>query len=206
MKKIESWKDITVGQLIEIKKLDLDNKANTLATQSSLIKILYGEDAENLPFEVYMDKVLEITNAFSTPLKGEYKPVVELCGKVYKAVPIEEFTTREFTDFDTLARENNENNLPVLLALIYRSDDEHIESNYAEAIKEKGNLFSQNMDAVTAVGAVGFFTNALLRYLKTTVLSSEAARMMMEKNPKMKEAMKQVEDFLAGVGTSPFMN
>jgi hypothetical protein len=201
MKSIKSWSDITVGQLIELKKLDLEHKSNTLATQSQLIKLLYGADADNMPFDEYMDKVMEITEAFSTPLKGDYKPQVELCGKVYKAVPIENFTTREFTDFDTLARDNNDNNLPLLLALIYRSDDEQTDKDkYSESVKEKSKLFADNMDAVTAVGAVSFFTNALLQYLRTTLLSSEKARMMMESDPKMKESMRILQDYLGGVG------
>lgn len=201
MKSIKSWSDITVGQLIAIKKLDLEHKSNTLATQSQLIKLLYGADADNMPFDEYMDKVMEITEAFSTPLKGDYKPQVELCGKVYKAVPIENFTTREFTDFDTLARENNDDNLPLLLALIYRSDDEkNDKGEYTETITHKSKLFADNMDATTAVGAVSFFTNALLQYLRTTLLSSEKARMMMESNPKMKESMRMLQEYLDGVG------
>lgn len=207
MKKIESWKDITVGQLIEIRKLNIENNADSIATQSALIRILYGENAENLSFVDYMDKVMEISNALNSPLKGEYKAEFELGGIEFKAKPIEEFSTREFTDFDTLARENNDENLPMLLALIYWGSDDvgYDNDHYVDCIRAKAE-FLKDLDAVTAVGAVGFFTNALLAYLNNTILSSEAARTMIESNPKMKEQMKVLRDFLDGVGTSPSMN
>lgn len=201
MNKIESWSDVTVRQLIEIKKLDLDNTANTIGTQNKLVEILFGVKADDMQFDEYMEKVLAVSEVLSKPLVGVYKPKFEFGGCEFEAVPIETFTTREFTDFDTLARENNAENFPLLLALIYRGsgDDEYDKDDYSNCVKDKAE-FLKNLDVVTAVGAINFFTNALLRYLKDTIASSDAAKVMMEKNPKMKESMKMLEDYLVGVG------
>lgn len=201
MNKIESWSDVTVRQLIEIKKLDLDNTANTIGTQNKLVEILFGVKADDMQFDEYMEKVLAVSEVLSKPLVGVYKPKFEFDGCEFEAVPIETFTTREFTDFDTLARENNAEHFPLLLALIYRGsdDDEYDKDHYSDCVKDKAE-FLKNLDVVTAVGAINFFTNALLHYLKDTIVSSDAAKVMMEKNPKMKESMKMLEDYLAGVG------
>lgn len=201
MKKIESWSDVTVRQLIEIKKLDLDNTANTIGTQNKLVEILFGVKADDMQFDEYMEKVLAVSEVLSKPLVGVYKPKFEFNGGEFEAVPIEAFTTREFIDFDTLARENNTENFPLLLALIYRGsdDDVYTKDEYSDCIKNKAE-FLKNLDVVTAIGAINFFTNALLRYLKDTIVSSDAAKAMMEKNPKMMESMKMLEDYLAGAG------
>lgn len=201
MKKIESWSDVTVRQLVEIKKLDLDNTANTIGTQNKLVEILFGVKADTMPFDEYMEKVLSVSEVLGKPLVGVYKPKFEFEGCEFEAVPIESFTTREFTDFDALARENNTENFPLLLALIYRGsgDDKYNKDNYSDCIKEKAE-FLENLDVVTAIGAINFFINALLHYLKDTIVSSDAAKAMMEKNPKMMESMKMLEDYLAGAG------
>lgn len=201
MNKIESWSDVTVRQLIEIKKLDLDNTANTIGTQNKLVEILFGVKADDMQFDEYMEKVLAVSKVLSEPLVGVYKPKFEFDRREFEAVPIETFTTREFTDFDTLARENNAENFPLLLALIYRGSDDdcYDKDHYSDCVKDKAE-FLKDLDVVTAVGAINFFTNALLRYLKDTIVSSDAAKVMMEKNPKMKESMKMLEDYLAGVG------
>ena len=201
MNKIESWSDVTVRQLIEIKKLDLDNTANTIGTQNKLVEILFGVKADDMQFDEYMEKVLAVGETLGKPLVGVYKPKFVFNGFEFEAVPIETFTTREFTDFDTLARENNTENFPLLLALIYRGSEDggYDKDHYSDCVKAKAE-FLKDLDAVTAVGAINFFTNALLRYLKDTIASSDAAKAMMKKNPKMMESMKMLEDYLAGVG------
>ena len=84
-----------------------------------------------------------------------------------------------------------------MLALIYHAENE--EGDYVEQTKKKAEIF-EDLPADIAVAAVSFFSVGLLKYVKDTVLSSEAASRMMKKNPKMREMMEQLEDLINGAG------
>lgn len=202
MKTIESWKDITLNQMVELRKLE--GKINTLAGQRELMKIMLDVDANEIPFDEYVEQVFKLQEALNKPFSKTYHPTITIDGVQYKAKDIKEFSTREFTDFDSLAREDDSINFGLLLAIIYRPEGEKLTAeNYEETIRKRAEVFGEKMDADTAVGAVSFFTKSLLHYLRSTIVSSPAAKEMMEKNPQMKESMKTLEDFLAGDGNSP---
>lgn len=188
----ESWKDINVKQLIALQ----DVQANNLKAQNKVIEVLTGLNPEDLSFTDFMNVSLTLSDALSVPKNTQFKKEVEVGGKKFEAKDLKEFTTREFTDFDTLAGEGKNDNIPILLALIYSKG---VEGDYAETMKANAKLF-ENLDAETALSAINFFTTACLQFVKSTLASSEEAKQAMEKNPKLKESLKMLENYLDGAG------
>ena len=192
-----SWDDITVRQLMSIE--ELNDEAADMQKLSKIAAILLDvEKDEILQLEIdeFISLINEVADVMSAKQTAKYQPNITLDGVAYKAKNIEEFSTREFTDFDTLSADGKKN-LPMLLALIYHSENE--DSDYVKVTQEKAEKFL-NLPASIAIEAVRFFSFELLKYVKNTVFSSEAAQEIMKKNPKIAEQMKEVETLINGAG------
>ena len=192
-----SWDDITVRQLMSIE--ELNDEAADMQKLSKIAAILLDvEKDEILQLEIdeFISLINEVADVMSAKQTAKYQPNITLDGVDYKAKSIEEFSTREFTDFDTLSADGKKN-LPMLLALIYHSENE--DSDYVKVTQEKAEKFL-NLPASIAIEAVRFFSFELLKYVKNTVFSSEAAQEIMKKNPKIAEQMKEVETLINGAG------
>lgn len=189
---VKTLNEITVNNLIEIQGIDM----SSLSGQKQLLKVLYGVDADNLPLDEFLELCGQTVELFNTGDKT-FKPTIEVDGVTFHAKELTSFSTREFIDFDTLAKDSKEN-FKTILALIY-SNDEFDGMDYVEATKKKAEILG-NMDAGTASGAIDFFTKALLQYVNNTLLSSAAAKKLMEKNPEMRKSMDLLQTYLAGAG------
>lgn len=192
-----TWHDITVRQLMQIE--DLNDEAADMQKLSKIAAILLDvEKDEILGLEIddFLTIINEVADVMTAKQTAKYQPNITLDGVAYKAKSIEEFSTREFTDFDTLSADGKKN-LPMLLALIYHSEDEG--TDYVKVTQEKAEKFL-NLPASIAIEAVRFFSIELLRFVRSTVFSSPAAQKMMERNPKIAEQMKEVETLINGAG------
>lgn len=192
-----SWDDITVRQLMEIE--ELNDESADMQKLSKIAAILLDVDKDeilSLEIDEFLTLLNEVADVMSAKQTAKFQANITLDGVSYKAKSIEEFSTREFTDFDTLSADGKKN-LPMLLALIYHSEDEG--TDYVKETQEKAEKFL-NLPASIAIEAVRFFSLKLLEYVKSTVFSSPAAQMMMEKNPKIKDQMQEVEALISGDG------
>lgn len=192
-----SWDDITVRQLMEIEELN-DESADMQKLSKIAAILLDVEKDEILSLEIdeFISLINEVADVMSAKQTAKYQPYITLDGVSYKARSIEEFSTREFTDFDTLSADGKKN-LPMLLALIYHSEDEG--ADYVKETQEKAEKFL-NLPASIAIEAVRFFSKELLRFVKNTLFSSPAAQEMMKRNPKLMGQMQEVEVLLSGAG------
>lgn len=192
-----SWDDISVRQLMQIEELN-DDSADMQKLSKIAAILLDVEKDEILALEIdeFISLINEVADVMSSKQTAKYQPNITLDGVAYKAKSIEEFSTREFTDFDTLSAEGKKN-LPMLLALIYHSENEGVE--YIKVTQEKAEKFL-NLPASIAIEAVRFFSFELLKFVRNTVFSSEAAQEIMMKNPKIAEQMKEVETLINGAG------
>ena len=192
-----SWDDITVRQLMMIEELN-DDSADMQKLSKIAAILLDVEKDEILQLEIdeFISLINEVADVMSSKQTAKYQPNITLDGVSYKAKSIEEFSTREFTDFDTLSAEGKKN-LPMLLALIYHSEDEG--DDYVKVTNEKAEKFL-NLPASIAIEAVRFFSFELLKYVRNTVFSSPAAQEIMKKNPQIAEQMKEVETLINGAG------
>lgn len=192
-----SWDDITVRQLMEIE--ELNDESADMQKLSKIAAILLDVDKDEilaLEIDEFLSLLNEVADVMSAKQTAKYQVNITLDGVSYKAKSLEEFSTREFTDFDTLSADGKKN-LPMLLALIYHAEDEV--ADYVKGTQEKAEKFL-NLPASIAIEAVRFFSKELLEYVKSTVFSSPAAQMMMEKNPKIKDQMQEVEALINGPG------
>lgn len=185
--------DITVKQLIAIQSV----KPDTMKGQKEAVEIIFGVNADDMDIEEFFDKATQMSDLFTKGDKS-FKRDIVIDGVSLKAKDIKDFSTREFIDFDTLAQDDSKTNMTTLLALIYTNED-FDNMDYIESIGRKRELV-EKMDAGTALGAIDFFSKALLRYIKNIAVSSPAAREMMETNPKMKKQMEMINNYLDGAG------
>ena len=156
---------------------------------------------DELSFADFMWLSIALSEALSQPKSDKFQKNVVLKNDenfdvVFEAKDITSFSTREFIDFDTLAGEGKNANIPLLLAIIYSKG---VEGDYEATMRQNAQIM-ENMSADTALAAITFFSKALLEYVSTTVGSSEEARQMMEKNPELKNQMTKIKAFLDGAG------
>lgn len=192
-----SWDDITVRQLMQIEELN-DDSADMQKLSKIAAILLDVEKDEILALEIdeFISLINEVADVMSAKQTAKYQSNITLDGVSYKAKSIEEFSTREFTDFDTLSAEGKKN-LPMLLALIYHYEDEG--TDYVKETQDKAEKFL-NLPASIAIEAVRFFSFELLKYVRSTVFSSPAAQEIMKRNPQIAEQMKEVETLISGAG------
>lgn len=195
-----SWDEITVNQLVKIEQLNQEEVSLNKMTKIASILVDVEEDTLlNIEIADYMTLLQDISELMnSTTPNSKFQPKITLDGVTYTAVEVQEWNTREFTDFDTLS--SDKTNLPLLLALIYRVEGEELTSeNYTNIIKDRAKKF-ENLPASVAIGAISFFSNSLLLYINNILSSSEVVREKMNENPKVKEAMNQLTTLIDGAG------
>lgn len=193
----ENWGDINVRQLVQLQ----DIKGDNVAAQNKVIQILCGVTDDELSFSDFMWLSIALSEALSKPKETKFQKIVSMedCEGtivVFEAKDIKDFSTREFIDFDTLAGEGKNDNIPLLLAIIYSKG---VEGDYEATMRQNAQIM-ENMPSDTALAAITFFSKALLEYVSTIVGSSEEARQMMEKNPELKNQMTKIKAFLDGAG------
>ena len=189
---INTINDITVKQLMDIQKIN----PNSINGQKEVMRIIYDIDPDNISVEEFLNNIVSMPDIFVNGDKS-FKRTVTIDGIEFTAKDIKDFSTKEFIDFDTLAQDNNEN-MTTLLALIY-SNETFDKMDYIQAITVKREMM-EKLDAGTALGAIDFFSRALLSYIKNIVVSSPAAKTVMEKNQKMKSQMEVITKYLDSAG------
>lgn len=192
MNKPKTLNDLNVRKLLKIQKID----PATLTGQKELIECIYNVKTDDMPIDEFLTACAEVVELMNSGDKS-FKYEITIDGHKFTAKELNDFSTREFIDFDTLAKDSKEN-ITTLLALIY--DCEEFDSlDYIIAIKRKSEIL-MDMDAGAALGALDFFSKRLLSFVNNTLLSSEVAKRMVETNPEMKKAMNQIQTFLDGAG------
>lgn len=194
----QRWEEVPYGRFFKIANLtgDINNTDKFI----ECIAILAGvDDILMLPYIDYM----EISGVVAQFISNEPIPVfrkeVKIGRKKYVARSIEELTTKEFTDLDTLAQDGVRENGALLLGIMYKGpEDDKME--YTDAVRAKAEIFVENMSCVEGLGAIDFFLKAWLRYERDIIRSSSAFSQAME-NPEMMKAMMQL-DSLVGGGSS----
>ena len=149
MREIKSLKDITVRELIELSKV---KDVSTMEGISKVMTIFYGKP-DSLSLSEFLDRFTEIAKVvFEQPV---LEPIdhFEFNGVIYRAKSLDELTTKEFIDFDSLSRENPIENLPTLLAIVFTDGNE--DGSYVKRIQERAERFLE-LDALTAQNGMVF--------------------------------------------------
>lgn len=196
----ESWDEITVRQLVEMEQLGTDGP-NDIDRSTKLLSIVTETPEEVIKrFDIgdYIDLVADLSSVMAAANVSKYQERITIGDETFTATDVRSWATREFVDFDTLARDKG--NIPILLALIYRKDGEILDGeHYATTIRQRSQMF-ENLPASVAIGAIRFFTKNLLDYISNTLLSSGTAREVMKRHPKLREMLMKASELTDGVG------
>lgn len=185
MRQIQSYKDITVAELVKVAEMkDID--LNSVAASRQLVSIFYG-DPDTMSVEDFWNCYWEITAILYQ--KPEPQPIDSfvLDGVEYKVREFAETDTRTYTDFSDLSKQNPQQNLPLLLALSFTDGSD--ETNYTEAIQARAEKFNQ-LDAETALNALNFILSVWQTLMRSILdcLGSQADEATKKKVEELRKA------------------
>lgn len=197
----EGWKDIKLKHLVKIQEFlkgEHNTSVNDVIMTLSVFTNIPAKDIEKWSLMTLMSEYGNVIDKMKQNTFNADISVMKLNGKEYRLRELEDFTTKEFIDYDTLAQDST-HNISTLVALAYLPQDTPQEK-YTEAIKQLAKKVEDNLDAEFALAVLQDFSGRLLRYVCNMVDSSEQAKTAMEKNPDLKEKMTVIRNLVGGVG------
>ena len=185
---IESWSDVTLEKWIKIIDKETGSKTKeaeeTIAALSDIPRELINE----LPLKdvaIIMSKVAELQSEQETVLKKTF----EIEGVEYGMHPnLDELTLGEYADLETFIKNGIENNMPEVMAVLFRPIKEKNGSAYTIAAYDgEIALRAEEMKKMSAeqVQASLFFFSNFARELLTILPSY-----LMERTQEIKEQLK----------------
>ena len=197
-KLISSWSEVTLEKwlkLIDYQKGTKSEEAKaTIAALSDIPKNLLSQ-LELKDVAVIMGKIAELQEKQDSSLKR----IIEIEGKKYGFMPnLSEITLGEFADIETFVKNDIDNNLPELMAILYRPIVEEKNDIYIiEAYDGNISIRAEEMKKMSAEqvqsALVFFYTlgNELLKTLPSY---------LMERLKEMKKRLPQNPSQKNGVG------
>ena len=197
-KLISSWEEVTLEKwlkLIDYQKGTKSEEAkDTIAALSDIPKNLLSQ-LELKDVAVLMGKIAELQEKQDSSLKR----IIEIEGKRYGFHPnLDDITLGEFADIETFVKNDIDNNLPELMAILYRPIVEEKNNIYIiEAYDGNISIRAEEMKKMSAEqvqSALVFFYNLGNELLKTLPLY------LMERLKEMKKQLPQNPSQKNGVG------
>jgi hypothetical protein len=197
-KLINSWSEVTLEKwlkLIDYQKGTKSEEAkDTIAALSDIPKNLLSQ-LELKDVAVLMGKIAELQEKQDSSLKR----IIEIEGKRYGFHPnLDDITLGEFADIETFVKNDIDNNLPELMAILYRPIVEEKNNIYIiEAYDGNISIRAEEMKKMSAEqvqSALVFFYNLGNELLKTLPLY------LMERLKEMKKQLPQNPSQKNGVG------
>ena len=175
---INSWSDVTLEKFAELTELSKGSKSKeaeeTLAALSDMPRKLIKELSLR-DVSIILGKMAELQGEQETILKK----TIEIDGKEYGMHPdLSEITLGEYADIETLIKEGIEDNLPELMAILFRpitakgeSKDVYDIEAYDGKIKIRAEVMKK-MSAEQVQSALVFFYGFGMVFLQTMRLYS----------------------------------
>ena len=173
---INSWSDVTLEKFAELTELSKGSKSKeaeeTLAALSDMPRKLIKELSLR-DVSIILGKMAELQGEQETILKK----TIEIDGKEYGMHPdLSEITLGEYADIETLIKEGIEDNLPELMAILFRpitakgeSKDVYDIEAYDGKIKIRAEVMKK-MSAEQVQSALVFFYGFGMVFLQTMQL------------------------------------
>lgn len=195
---IDSWSKLPVGKfkdILRITKSEMAEDEKSLLCAALLSDLTYDSLLE-LPLEE-TQKIVKRTAFLYTPPKPQHiKRSYNLNGRTYYPLTsMEEMTTAQFIDFNSLVEAMDEL-LPEFLSVFFIPKGHKYNDGYD--MKQVAKDISERLSVEEALGLASFFVNAYKRYVRRTLLYSEVALEMM-KNKVPKEVKKEMEGMIANL-------
>ena len=197
-KLISSWGEVTLEKWIKLVKFQEGTKAkeaeDTIAALSDIPKKLIKELALK-DVAIIMGKIAELQEKQNSSLKR----IIKVNGKEYGFHPdLDEITLGEYADIETFIKNDIENNMPELMAILYRpiveeKNDIYINEAYDGNISIRAEEMKK-MSAEQVQSALVFFYTLGNELLKTL------PSYLMERLKEMKKRLPQNPSQKNGVG------
>lgn len=202
--KRKSWADVKVSEYYDIMEVLQSTILTDLEKQVGVYAVLSGlseDEIDNIPFNKFRNIIQEDYPFFAEDLPSEqYIPTDYIIGgKKFKMMKNpSDMTTIQYADMDTLLKQDDNNNLHILAALLFIPKGKKY-GTYD--INEQIDFFYDNLTMDIANNLTSFFfrymTNATAYYMGALQKETrkEMNKEMKKKNPNMVKVLK-MQDFL----------
>ena len=164
-----SWEGVTINQMIELQEV----KSNDLKSLIKLVKIFNPEvDPTEMEIETLIQVANSIYDVITSQPEPENKTEYIIDGVTYHIASPESLDFGEFLDVNSLNSSDEAEqikNLPLILSVLTVGRPKPVKE-WAESIADK-------VDVCTALGCVLFFSENLMRFIKSSPVYSQISKL-----------------------------
>lgn len=160
-----SWQDVTLGEFIELSKLDINNFESPVDYYFKMLSVLGNKNIDEVKEFI---KVTDLTNIVSqmsfinTPAEKNDNKEVTIDNTVYKIVKnLNTLTIGEYVSIESLIDKDkldSVSSIPAILGVILRPEGEEFDSSLVE---DRMKLFKTRLSIEDVLGMSLFFWNGV---------------------------------------------
>ena len=191
-----SWSEVSLEQYSKLMIALENDSSNEIEAVIKTLEALVGIDVSTLskvPLKYLKTAYAELSTLTATMPSTELKRIIDVDGTAYGFIPdFDALTFGEFCDLDNYLQDSW-NNLDKILAILYRrvikreGDKYKIEPYSLDDIKERRELFKNNLSIDTIYGSLVFFYTIGSKHISTMLLSLEEENKVLRKKKSIRE-------------------
>jgi hypothetical protein len=191
-----SWGEVSLEQYSKLMIALENDSSNEIEAVIKTLEALVGIDVSTLskvPLKYLKTAYAELSTLTATMPSTELKRIIDVDGTAYGFIPdFDALTFGEFCDLDNYLQDSW-NNLDKILAILYRrvikreGDKYQIEPYSLDDIKERRELFKNNMSIGTIYGSLVFFYTIGSKHITTMLSSLEEENKVLRKKKSIRE-------------------
>ena len=191
-----SWSEVSLEQYSKLMIALENDSSNEIEAVIKTLEALVGIDVSTLskvPLKYLKTAYAELSTLTATMPSTELKRIIDVDGTAYGFIPdFDALTFGEFCDLDNYLQDSW-NNLDKILAILYRrvikreGDKYKIEPYSLDNIKERRELFKNNLSIGTIYGSLVFFYTIGSKHISTMLSSLEEENKVLRKKKSIRE-------------------
>tara|TARA_R110002110_G_scaffold55910_2_gene159262 strand:- start:529 stop:1173 length:645 start_codon:yes stop_codon:yes gene_type:complete len=191
-----SWSEVSLEQYSKLMIALENDSSNEIEAVIKTLEALVGIDVSTLskvPLKYLKTAYAELSTLTATMPSTELKRIIDVDGTAYGFIPdFDALTFGEFCDLDNYLQDSW-NNLDKILAILYRrvikreGDKYKIEPYSLDDIKERRELFKNNLSIGTIYGSLVFFYTIGSKHISTMLSYLEEENKVLRKRKSIRE-------------------
>lgn len=191
-----SWSEVSLEQYSKLMIALENDSSNEIEAVIKTLEALVGIDVSTLskvPLKYLKTAYAELSTLTATMPSTELKRIIDVDGTAYGFIPdFDALTFGEFCDLDNYLQDSW-NNLDKILAILYRrvikreGDKYKIEPYSLDDIKERRELFKNNLSIDTIYGSLVFFYTIGSKHISTMLSYLEEENKVLRKRKSIRE-------------------
>ena len=191
-----SWGEVSLGQYSKLMTALENDSSSEIELIIKTLESLVGISTTQLtkvPLKYLKMAYAELSTLTPTMPSNELKRIIDVDGTAYGFIPdFDTLTFGEFCDLDNYLQDSW-NNLDKILAILYRrvikreGDKYKIEPYSLDNIKERRELFKNNLSIGTIYGSLVFFYTIGSKHISTMLSSLEEENKVLRKKKSIRE-------------------